>query len=204
VPFAYAGKPLPAAESPVRVVALPQLYTRNGIIPKKDILFTWTLNGETLMGGSQLGTDTTTITMPRYGNAEVVVTVETKDGSKIARGSLVLTPVKPRMLFYEVNSLYGTQMQSPARFSTSKEELTVRATPYYLNRDLLRNGALTYEWRVDGRAPEQDAASPLITLLRKNGGVQRADLTYSSVGSTLLIGQQRFSADFIDEALISL
>jgi hypothetical protein len=204
VPEGFMGRPHPAALSPVRLIALPQFYQKSGIIPKKDIIFTWTLNGETLMGGSQLGTDSTVITMPRYGEAEVVVVAETRDGSRVARGSIVLTPTKPHMVLYEENTLFGTRLVAPSRFSTTKEELTVRATPYYVHKNAVRPGAIEYAWRVDGKNIAQGADVFTITLLRANGSRQHVDLTYSSMGETLMIGQGRFSADFIDDTLITL
>ncbi|MFM2374071.1 MAG: hypothetical protein RLZZ234_66, partial [Candidatus Parcubacteria bacterium] len=194
VPFTYEGKPLPTSESPVRLIAVPQLYRQGNIIPKKDILFTWKLNGEILMGGAQRGTDTTTITMPRYGDAEVVVLAETSDGARSAQSRITLSPTKPRVVLYETNSLYGTLPYSPARFTTTKDELSVRAMPFYMPKNVLSQGALRYTWQVGGREVSQGAPNDVFTVARTAGNRQSVDMTYTSTGNHMVIGQSRFGA----------
>lgn len=203
VPKNYMGRALATPGNPVRVIAVPQLYKGGVPIPKKDILFTWVVNGQTLFGGSQLGTDATTISMPRYGSADITLTVETRDGTRSARNSTTITPTKPLLLFYEDSSLYGTVMQSPKHFKTSKEEVAIRAEPYYMSRDTIANSSLEYTWSVDGREAPRGADPRIISLPKASGATTRnVGVTYMSTNGELHFGRGAFSITFTEEAVL--
>lgn len=203
VPKNYIGKALPTPGNPVRVIAVPQLYKGGKPIPKKDILFTWVVNGQTLFGGAQLGTDVTTISQPRYGNADITVIAEAKDGTRSARNSVTLTPVKSPLLFYEVHSLYGTLLLSPKHFISEKDEIAIRAEPYYLSYDSVGNTSLDYTWTVDGRS-NAVGGDPRTIALTKAGGdsIRNVAVTYMSNNGELNLGRGTFDITFTEDAIL--
>ena len=201
-PLMYRGRTLPSTESSVRVVALPQLYANGKLIPKKDILFTWSLNGDVLLGGSQRGTDVTTITMPRFGTAEVTVLAETADGAHSAQSSLSLSAVKPKLLFYETSSLYGTTLLAPKHFVSSKDELSISAEPYYMNKSSVTGPLATYSWTVDGKKTTPE--NPRVVTLTKGAVGERQNVTmvFMSTDKNPVFTQDSFDASFIDTPAI--
>lgn len=203
IPKTYVGRPLATAGNPVRLIAVAQLYTAGKLIPKKDILFTWALNGQVLFGGAQLGTDVTTITMPKYGEAEVTVIAEAQGGTRSARSSYTLLPTKPRLLFYEESTLYGTVMASPKHFTSSKDETAIVAEPYYLNRATVGNGSLSYTWRVDGSTVPAGANPRIIALAKAHGDSTRnVGLMFMSTNGEINLGHGAFAINFIDAPVL--
>ena len=198
VPLAYLGSALPSPESPVRVVAMPQLYANGKLVPKNDILFTWKLNNDVLLGGAQRGTNVTTITMPRFGTAEVTVLAETADGTRSAQNTITLSSVKPKLLFYETSSLYGTRLIAPKHFLSSKDELSVAAEPYYMQKSSIVSPQVTYSWTVEGKkiVPENPR---IITLAKGAGGErQNVSMTFISTEKNIAFSQSSFDATFVD------
>lgn len=202
VPLDYRGSALPSPESPVRVIAMPQLYANGKLVPKKDILFTWKLNGDTLLGGAQRGTNVTTITMPRFGTAEVTVLAETANGTRSAQNTITLASVKPKLLFYETSSLYGTTLIAPKHFESSKHELSVTVVPYYIQKSSVLNPQVTYSWTVGGKkiVPE----NPRIITLAKGAGGERQNVSmiFMSTEKNVAFSQSSFDATFVDAPTI--
>lgn len=180
-PLGFRGKPLASSGSSVRVVAIPHLYRNGKAVPTSEILFTWAVNGSTILGGAQLGTNFTTVTVPRFGNLEVSVLAEAKDGSRSARATARVEPVTPKVLFYELSSLFGTILTAPHRFTTTKDELTVVAVPYNMNEEVRDGRNLTHTWIVDGVTAQLEADPRIVTLTKEgNGSTRRVRHTYTS------------------------
>lgn len=201
-PLMYHGSALPSVESPVRVIAMPQLYENGKLVSKNDILFTWKLNDEVLLGGAQRGTNVTTLSMPRFGTAEVSVTAETADGTRSAQNTITLASVKPKLLFYETSLLYGTTLIAPKHFESSKEELSVSAEPYYIQKSSVASPLVTYNWSVDGKkvTPENPR---VVTLIKGAGDArQNVSMVFMSTDQNVAFSQTTFDATFIDNPTI--
>jgi len=202
VPLLYHGRSLPSTESPVRLVAMPQLYENGKLLPSKDVLFTWSLNGDVLLGGAQRGTNVTTITMPRFGTAEVTILAEAADGTRSAQSSATLAAVKPKLLLYETSSLYGTTLLAPKHFVSSKEELSVSAEPYYLHRSSVASPLVTYSWTVDGKKVTPE--NPRVVTLTKGAadGPQNVSMVFMNSERSAAYAQESFEASFVDAPTI--
>lgn len=202
VPLLYRGRALPSTEGPVRLVAMPQLYENGKLILPKDILFTWSLNGDVLLGGAQRGTNVTSITMPRFGSAEVTVLAEAADGARSAQSSVTLSAVKPKLLFYETSSLYGTTLLAPRHFVSSKDELSVSAEPYYIHRSSIASPLVTYGWTVDGKKVTPE--NPRIVTLTKgvSGDRQNVSMVFMNAERSAAFAQDSFDVSFIDAPTI--
>jgi hypothetical protein len=201
VPAHYRGKPLPSSSNIVRLIAVPHLYQNKVLVPKKDILFTWEVDGVTLYGGAQVGTDVIVVPMPRYGAMDVRVRAEKRGLGNPASESLTLRPVKPSVQLYEVSALYGSTPLPPRTVTTDKEELMVTPVPYYIDPTLARGTAIAYNWKVDGSQAKVGEAVNTIVLTPNIRPVQNVDLTYSHLPS-LLIGKARFSVEFISKSVL--
>lgn len=198
VPEGYQGRALPSVDSSVRIVAVPQLFRGATRIDKKDVLFTWSINGNTLFGGAQLGTDNTTVPMPRSGVLTIDVIATSKDTTRVAKQTLTLRNTKPLVRFYEDSSLFGIILNSPSSFIVGKDEITLSAEPYYVPSDALRGGRLAYTWTIDGNR-RVDVTGNKLTLERAEAR-QRAniDLMFMSTDDKLLIGRGTSAVSFVE------
>jgi hypothetical protein len=196
-PTGYHGRPLATSDSQIRVVAIPHLFKNGTRIPVSDTRFTWYINGSMILGGAQLGTNVTTVSMPRYGNLEVSVVAESKDGTRTARALATVRPEKPRMVYYEMSSLFGMIMEAPRRFITSKDELSVIAVPYYMNEGIGTGQSLTHSWTEDGNGVSPGIDSRIVTVTRGTGRPSRnIEHTYTSSAYDLVRGVGGFDVTF--------
>lgn len=203
VPEGYQGRALPSVDSYVRIVAVPQLFRGAARIDKKDVLFTWSINGNTLFGGAQLGTDSTTVPMPRSGVLQIDVIATSKDTTRVAKQTLTLRNIKPLVRFYEDSSLFGMILNSPASFIVGKDEITLRAEPYYLPSDALFGGRLAYTWTVDGTQRGNTTGNTLTLERASTRPRAQIDLLYTSTDGKLLIGRGTSAVSFVEPSTLT-
>lgn len=166
VPYFYRGRALPSPGSAVRLLAMPALYTRGGTPASREtLIYTWRVNSETRASGrGQYAIETI---MPDS-SVLVEVTAETLDGSARHTAIQRIEPAEPKNLFYEDNPLYGLSPNAlPSEFTLLEDEISIRAEPYYVSRDIFRNAK--YEWTVGGAPVQNPNTDPAVLTLRKTG-----------------------------------
>lgn len=204
-PLTFRGKPLASSGSSVRAVAVPHLYRNGKAIPVSETLFTWMINGTTILGGAQLGTNVTTVSVPRYGNLEIAVIAEAKDGSRSARATTRVEPASSRVIFYELSSLYGTVMEAPYRFATTKDEISIIAFPYNMDESVRAGRNLTHTWTVDGTTVTPETDPRIVTLTREgNGLIRRVQYSYTSDSVSTARGVGEFEVSFMNDSNAAL
>ncbi len=205
-PLSYQGRALPSAGSVVRVVAIPTLYSNGKRVPASELMFTWSQDGAVLFGGPVTGKEEVTIVMPRFSGTTVTVTAQKTDGSLRTQNSLQLQSVRPLVLFYEESTLYGTLLSAPSTFVTPKEEMTVRAVPYYTPGAPRGGGALTYHWTVDGKRVEPTSSDPYTLTLKRVAEAVHTTIgfSYQSSGGTLEYGQGAVDVSFTAGDFVNL
>ena len=196
VPHFYRGRALPSAGSAVRLIALPSLYTAQGVLASPDsILYTWNVSGRVANAGP--GQNTVETVMPLGGPLTVEVTAESADGSARASVLQEITPAEPRNLFYEDNPLHGlAQNALPAQFTLLEDEISIRAEPYFVSRGIFNNA--TYEWTIAGAKVQNPNADPQTLTLRKTGGSGSARVAFSirNLSSLLQAAESAFTVYF--------
>ncbi len=196
VPGFYRGRALPSAGSAVRLIAFPSLYTAKGIAVRPDaIIYTWEINNKVAKAGP--GQNTLTMTMPITGTMLVGVTVESADGS--ARQSILeeIPASEPLNLFYEDNPLHGlSQNALPLEFTLVQDEISIRAEPYFVSRDIFNNA--TYEWTIADAKVQNSNTDPQTLTLRKTGGTgsSRVGFSIRNLSSLLQAASSAFTVYF--------
>lgn len=133
-PF-YDGAPLVPSSGRLRIVALADLRTPSGArVSNENISYTWRVGDKLLESESGFGRNVLQATAPpRYRDAKISVTAETKDRGVNAFAQTTVSPVDPVMRLYRKDALGGTDFSS-ALFETltarNKEE-TITAVPYF-------------------------------------------------------------------------
>lgn len=175
VPHFYRGRALPSPGSMVRFVAVPALYRADGtLIPQNDLVYKWTVDNSTVQGNRNV----LTTTMPRTGSLLVSVTAQTRDGRVQYTTYQRIEPADPLLLFYEDNPLYGLGRAAlPRSFTLLVDEISVRAVPYFISREVFSNAK--YGWELNGQGVENPNDDPQSLTLRTTGGAGATEVSFA-------------------------
>ncbi len=183
VPSFYKGRALPTVDSTVNATAL--LSTDD--LLSTDYLYTWRINDTVLQGGPLRAGNRVAFQMPQDEYSTLSLTVTKLDGQVIARRVIAVPVAMPKLLFYEVSTLYGMLEQAlKSPFSLLSNSATVRAEPYYLDSTVFNNPSVL-EWKINGN-PVAGATNPYDITLERTPSGGTAKLTFR-VQSTLLLLQ---------------
>jgi len=190
-PAFYRGRPLPSIGSRVNVVAITAL---DEIIAPQNLVYTWSLNGRVLEGGSVRGRNSISFTMPQGNFATLIVEVNRPGQPPFARKVIDVPSTNPRLLFYELNPLYGL-IQSAVRNELIMigNTITVRAEPYNLDLATYNNPALL-EWKIDRQTVTNYSNNPydLPLELIEGGGMARIGFHVRNISNVLQGAQDEF------------
>lgn len=190
-PF-YQGKALHSYNGTFKVIALPELYAINGTkIDPKELVYTWTKNGEVQGGSSGYGKNAFVGSQTSYlrEGEEISVEVSAPRENVVASNSILVTPVVPEILFYENSPLYGIVYEKALQnnFKLTNEEVSVVAEPMFFSVGTRGSRSLTYDWTLN-RAPLSDFKNKSeITLRRANDQAGRANIQVVSQHQTRLL-----------------
>jgi hypothetical protein len=124
--------------------------------------------------------------MPQDSYSVLSVTVAKLDGTVIAKRAIALPSVTPKLLFYEVSTLYGvieTAVKEPFPFLANS--LNLRAEPYYLDSAVFNNPSLA-QWYIDNNVA-QSGPNPYDITLEKTGDIKKAEITFRVQSTTKLL-----------------
>lgn len=201
-PF-YRGKALPSAEANITIVALPQIINFfGGLVPARDLIFTWRENGRVLGNSSGRGKNTLQIKGPRLFNTTILeVAATTVDESITAKRLLALHPLDPLVVFYENSPLFGTKFNKAisSTFELQDEEIAVTAYPFYFSGDQRTTDTFEYSWVVNGQAVESSPEDKSTLVLRQTGsgeGSATIALTVQNLEEVLQRARNSFTLMF--------
>lgn len=185
-PF-YKGKALPASGTLIRVVALPTFVTTGGdALNANNVVYKWKRNRSyrDFNEASGPGENVIQFVLDFLRPNEFVEVEAASFGKSItAQGGVVFEPFDPSIRFYNNHPLRGVQYEralGDELLLANQSEITLRAEPYFFDARGGSVGALSYEWKVNGRAPEDTGSeSPNEIVLRTSGGEGKADIALS-------------------------
>lgn len=170
----YDGAQLVPSEGRLRLIALTDLRSAPGTrIPNESISYTWRLGDKVLLNDSGFGKNVLTATAPpRYRDAKISVTAETRDASVVAYATTVISPVDPIVRIYPKDPLRGVSFSTATAdaLSLGGAEATFRAIPYFFAV------SPAISWSLNG---EVSGAAPDITV-RSSGGAGTAALSVTA------------------------
>lgn len=186
VPPLYKGKALHTSESSITASAMPHFILRGVPLSSESLFYQWRLNNTFLGNQSGLGKQTIQfVGAALFGKDTLSVEVSTKDRALVGNATITIDTVNPKVLFYEDSPLLGTlytQALSSSYFLT-KEELTVRAEPYFFSQKELEDG-VDGTWHINGTRLNNNPEFARGVTLRQTGGSGEAILTYSIEATT--------------------
>lgn len=162
VPNFYKGRALATPDSTVNATAL----LSTGALLLNEHLYTWNLNNTVVQGGPLRGGSRVSFTMPQDSSSILSLTVTKLDGTIVAKRTLELPVAAPKLLFYEVSTLYGVMPRAlTSPFALTGNSTTLRAEPYYLDSAVFNNPSVT-SWNVDSSSAPSGNNPYDITLER--------------------------------------
>jgi len=189
-PF-YRGKALPSSRSFIVFTAIPELVNARGVVQGPDsVVYTWRQLGITLGKASGYGKNRIVLEGEAVSaqpmNISVIAT--SFDNTLEAQRSAELRVRQPIILFYEKHPTLGIRSEHALfeAFVLEKEEMTLRAEPFYFSLDDMRNEKLRYDWRINNTEVSlPKGKSGEITLRRESTESGIASLSLEIINENL-------------------
>lgn len=163
-PAFYLGAKLVPSESRLRIIAIPDIRTAPGTrVPNDQLVFRWRVGDRLLEAESGIGRNVLVATAPpRYRDARVSVSVETRDQAVTGSASVAIAPIDPIVRVYRHDPLQGTWFSRALiePFLLPGAEESFRAVPFFFRE------TPSFAWTLGGAA----AGSAEILTVRTSGG----------------------------------
>lgn len=203
-PPLYRGKALAGPETPLRIVAIPQVVSAFGEpIAPSDLVFTWEHNGRVLGTQSGRGKNTLEHTSTRLFNEDryTLTAHAATDESLSARGFLTIEPTRPHILFYENDPVLGLRYEKNIgdTFMLENEEIVVVAHPFFFSGTSRIDASNSFEWTINGAAIDNPLADQSSIVLRRTGsgsGTATINLSIQNVDEVLQRAEEQFRIMF--------
>ncbi len=188
----FRGRSLSSAGTQLRFEAQPHFIRANGSrVSNGDIVFTWKRNGYVIQNVSGRGAARAVIDAPALFGADTIsLEARSVDGTFRGEESVNIPSREPELVLYEDHPLFGVMYYRALSSDASLpgEEISLVAVPYFADATYPNDGALIWEWKVNGNNIENDPDRPNeITIdARGSSGIARIDLALSHVTNLFL------------------
>jgi hypothetical protein len=180
VPPFYEGKKLPARESLIRTIAIPNFKTLGGrSFASANGVYQWKRNDNVITGANGYAKDSLTIKNNKIRTSETVsVTASDVAGDYETSQSITIPIYSPKILFYEKNTRTGiTPPYSLTRFNLVGDVGTVVAQPYFFSLKDSNPNELGFNWSMnENKISLSDSNNKQTLSLQNPGGNGTASL----------------------------
>jgi hypothetical protein len=201
-PF-YKGKALSSSDAEITIVAIPQFVTSNGSkLNSSDLIFKWKMDGKALGSLSGRGRDSIKIKGPKMFKSMLIqADVSSIDSALAGKGFEVISPVSPKIVFYENDPILGMKYENAlnGRFSLLKEEVNITAHPYFFSGSKRVISDFDYSWKVNGSevvASPDDESSIVLRQVGAGEGEASVSLDIQNLDRILQSARASFSLIF--------
>lgn len=150
IPDDYQGAALPSLGSRVTVTAIPNLKETGFNIPANELIFTWTKDYKTIPNQSGRGKDSFSFDLNQP-SAQIDVLVQSPNFKIEAYNRAIITAYEPELVLYPVKPLLGRILEAfNSSFSISPDMSGLQIEPYFVSKNLIRQGLVNYEWSSGG------------------------------------------------------
>lgn len=163
VPDFYLGRSLPSVGSLVNATAI----INGDQFSSNNLVYAWKLNNQAIEGGSLRSGKKVSFTVPLGNYFTLSLSISDLNGNILAQRSVGVASVKPRVVFYENNLLYGLNHKPLTNnYYLVGDTLAIKAEPYHLDSRLYNNPNF-YQWKTDGVTNQNNLSNPYeITIQR--------------------------------------
>lgn len=196
VPLFYRGKKLPAKESIIRAVAIPNFSGTEARYDssKKDV-FIWNRNDQVITAASGYGKDSFLIKHNKLRAGErIEVTASNADHSKESTQTTFITPGNPRIILYKQDMASGMiHAAKNDRLSIEESSVTLTAEPYFFSQNTDGSfGNLGITWTLNNRPIEGKTERSILVQRPEETGTATFGINIQNTLTNL----QRISKNF--------
>jgi len=152
VPPFYKGKALPAPDSSIKIVAIPEIKTGNTYINPKNMTYSWRKDFTNDPDASGYGKNFFSYVSDYLDASNYIeVNATTVDNKYSSVSNVIVGTYKPKLLFYKNDEDMGTRFEntiSDGHRIIDKEILF--AAPYFISPKDIRNPRLSFTWSING------------------------------------------------------
>ena len=169
-PF-YRGKALMPYQGTVMVVAVPSFARGTSTMAPESLIYTWKDGDDVIGDSSGKGRSAFAFrgSVPLR-TKTISVLVESPDRTMSAVASITVSPVSPRLLFYENHPRYGLLLSKSLEntFTLEEDEVRIDVIPYYFETAGARTSKdMVYDWQMN-YTPLDSSKDPFIVLRRSS------------------------------------
>lgn len=173
VPAFYKGKALPAPDSQVRIVAIPEIKVGGLFLNPKNMDYSWRKdfsNDQEASGYSKNYFDYISDYLDPSNYIEV--SASTIDQKYTSSDELVVETFKPKLVFYKNDPKLGTLFEKTIENGhlIADQEILV-ASPYFISPKNILNPRLTWTWGINGKQIETSSIFKYLLPLKVQDGV---------------------------------
>ncbi len=198
-PF-YKGRALWSNQSGIRLLAIPHVS-----INPNNVVYRWSVNGKVLGNSSGAGKNTMTLVDSILGLPKVVkVEAVGADGLVLAVSSINLTPIRPRVLAYEDNPLYGLMLNREASsdFTLNAKEISFEAMPLFFSSPLRNSALFSYSWNINGKSTNQAGSRITFRTPEGKSGQSEVGVSINNKDRVMQSARKSFTVQFGKETNI--
>jgi hypothetical protein len=198
-PF-FKGKPMFTRQSAVYVYANPHIYDQNNTeIPKEKLIYKWKKDDDSLYDISGYGKFYIKINGSILGrDMEIEVEATDPNTSKVAYGSVIISPTDPMVLFYEKDPLTGIRYERALdeKKITDKTEVELYAMPYFFSAKNPKS--LIYTWSLNGDTinDRENATSRVFRKIKDVFGTAFVNVSIEDTSKIMQSGQSSVKINF--------
>ncbi len=172
VPPMYRGKALPASESKIRIVAIPQIKSDSGnLIDQYNMLYNWKQNYEQSVSDSGFGKNSFDIDTSYLNPTEhIEVSASTRDGGSSIDTDINIRTGNPFIIWYPMSPLYGPIFEHAITgdYPVAASSISILAEPYFFSPGNPNSKSLSYEWTLNGQKIDTPQIPNTLFLQRNN------------------------------------
>ena len=202
-PLLYKGKALPASDTEITIIAIPQFINSNGRkLKTNELIFTWEKDGKILSRESGRGKNTIKIRGPKIFRQTVIrIDTSSLDGALQGKSHTLISPVLPKIIFYENDPIFGIKYEKAITntFNLLNKEVMITAHPYFFSSRERISSDFDYLWKVDGSkvsGSPDDESSIVLRQESEGEGVVKIAFSIQNINRILQSAQSSFSVIF--------
>ena len=172
VPPFYRGKALLTSDSPVKIVALPEIRQGSVYVSPKNMTYSWRKDYTNDQGASGYGKNYFTYTSDYLDPASFIeVSATTVDGSRTSTGSANIGTFQPKVVFYKNDEVLGPMFENALKSGHKiVDKEIVFAAPYFISAEDIRIPRLDWFWYINNeRIANQSFQQNIIPLQVESG-----------------------------------
>lgn len=186
IPPFYEGGGDILSDSKVRIVAMPEIYDKNGKkIATSDLIYKWSEKGTVDIKKSGYGKNVYYIDRIKAAPIKTIVAVDvvTKDGLISAHRRIIINSKEAKPYIYLQNSPEDFSLRTPivgGNIEVENNNIFLRSVPYFMNdigdRELVKDS-----WFINGKEQKEHEGDSIISIVNNSSNGQFLSLTFVKV-----------------------